>query len=210
MIIRTLRNALPLLLAFAAVGAQAQFYKLHSPDIAMGGVGQFTTTLTSDGTNAGGTNQQFTTNSDGLLISFQEHPVAWAGVEFNYGFTRYSQRFGYYMPATPGVEHRRQFPNDVHEITAAYMFHARVFHLQPFINVGGGALDFMPDHYDHMWRGTGLVETGLDFPTKGGHLGFRIQGRTLIYRAPNFYRPRISTRSWVSTEEPSASVYIRF
>lgn len=179
--------------------AHAQVYKLHNADVAVGATGQFTRTITSDSPNV-----QQTTDSPGFLLSFRDHPVAWAGVELNYGFTRYSQRYSY------GAGLSTSNPASVHEATAAYLFHPHFKHLQPFVGVGGGALGFRPGVGSDQWRGAGLVETGLDIPTRNRHLGFRVQGRTLFYRAPNFGNSQISSRSWVASVEPSASVYIRF
>jgi hypothetical protein len=207
--LRLLRYTLPLALAVTGLSAHAQFYKLHNADVAVGGVGQFTTPLTSNEHSATGDNQQFTTNSAGVLVSLREHPVAWAGVELNYGYTRYQQRFAYYEPSSTDT-FNVTIPNDVHEATAAYMFHPHFFHLQPFVNIGGGALDFVGDGASNQWRGAGLLETGFDIPTSNKHFGFRVQGRSLYYRAPNFYTSQISTKSWVVTEEPSVSAYIRF
>jgi hypothetical protein len=204
-----LRYFVPLALTLTAITAQAQFYKIHNADVAIGGTGQFTTTLTSDGYTSTGVNQQFTTNSPGALISFREHPVAWAGVEVNYSYTRYSQRYQDYN-STSNSTTGYSLSNDVHELTAAYMFHPHFLHLQPFVNVGGGALDFLPDGTVHQWRSAGLLETGFDIPTSNKHFGFRVQGRSLYYRAPNFDHASLSTRSWVVTEEPSLSAYIRF
>ena len=206
--IRTLRFTLPLILTLAAASAQAQFYKLHNADVAVGATGNFDTPLHTDGYSASGTNQQFTTESVGFIGSLREHPFAWAGVEFNYGYSRYAQRFAYYEPSSTDT-FNVSIVNGVHEATAAYMFHPHFRRLQPFINVGGGALDFNPEQGSNQWRGAGLLEAGLDLPVNR-HFGLRLQGRSLYYRAPNFYTPLISTRSWVVTEQPSLSSYIRF
>ena len=191
------------LAATATVAAHAQIYKLHNADVGVAATGQFTTPLTSDSAVI-----QQTTSSPGFIVTLRDHPVAWAGVEINYGYTRYSQRYTYPTSSTTSA-----FLSDgtsVHEATAAYLFHPHFRHLQPFVGVGGGALGFFPTQFNNQWRGAGLVEAGLDIPTSNRHLGFRVQGRSLIYRAPNFGNPAISSRSWVATNEPSAGVYIRF
>ena len=132
------------------------------------------------------------------------------GVEFNYVYTFFSQRYEYTKPGF-GDRFPLTVANGVHEATGAYMFHPHFLHLQPFVNIGGGALDFNPRGVGaYQWRGAGLLETGFDIPTHSKHVGFRIQGRSLYYRAPNFYIPQVSTRSWVVTTEPSVSSYIRF
>ena len=186
----------------AAVPAHAQFYKLHNADIAVGGTGQFTTSITSQSQ----LNRQATTDSAGFLTTLRDHPLAFAGVEVNYGFTRFSERF-----TAPNSVRLANVASSMHEATGAYLFHPHFRHLQPFIGVGGGALFFNPLQGSFsQTRAAGLFEIGLDVPTSNPHLGFRVQGRSLDYRAPNFNRPALSSSRWVSTNEPSASVYIRF
>jgi len=180
-----------------------QIYKLHRADIAVGGTGNFTTTLTTPNGN-----RQYTTDSAGFLGSLREHPVAWAGVELNYGYTHLSERYVY--PGAVGGIFHESIPAGVHEATGAYMFHPHFLHLQPFLNIGGGGLYFNGVPNTSQWRTTGLIETGFDVPTKNKHIGFRVQGRTLVYRAPNFGTSGIASRSWVATTQPSVSVYYRF
>ena len=190
-------------LAFAAGSAQAQFYKLHNADIGGGAIGQFTTALPAQNSS---NVQNFTTNSFGGMFTLRDHPVSWAGLEFNYGFTEYHQ---YYQTYPSGSA---QTKNDAHEATAAYLFHPHFRSLQPFVAVGGGYIDFVPVSTggQNQWRGTGLVEVGLDIPTSNPHMGFRMQGRELVYRAPDFYQSNLASRTWVATSEPSFGVWYRF
>lgn len=198
---KCVKNLCLAVLATAFTVANAQIYKLHNADVGVSATGQFTTTLTSDGPAI-----QKTTMSPGFVVSLRDHPVAWAGIELNYGFTRYSQRYTY---PENGAINSFSDNSSVHEATAAYLFHPHFRHLQPFVGVGGGALGFFPTIGPHQWRGAGLVEAGLDIPASP-HFGFRVQGRSLIYRAPNFNNAAISSRSWVATAEPSGGIYIRF
>ena len=221
------RTMLPLLFATLASAAQAQFYKsvnLKGGSISVGYSGQFTTPLTSNpspvtasvSTAAGNPltetvsgQQQFTPATGGVLGSLQLHPVPFAGIEINYGFFKSSEiyTFNYSGVSTP---QQLRFPVSVNEATAAYEFHPPHIPLQPFVNIGGGALSFLPQAASNQWRGTGLVEAGLDIPTHAPHLALRIEGRSLIYRAPNFNQAAISTRGWRVTNEPVFSVVYRF
>ena len=197
--------ALNLCLAAGMAGvAQGQIYKLHNADVGVAATGQFITTLTTDAAPV-----QKTTWSPGFIATLREHPVAWAGIEFNYGFTRYSQRFSYPVAGSTALVNFNQ-PNSVHEFTAAYLFHPHFRHLQPFVGIGGGYQLFNPNTGQNQWRETGLLETGLDIPTSNPHFGFRVQGRALVNRAPNFYNSAISSRSWVVNTQPSAGAWIRF
>ncbi len=219
------RRSLLLLVALStAASLQAQFYKLKGATATVGGTGEFTRVLTANpvsgqytvATPAGGTigttvsnQQQFTTLSAGVLGSLAFHPRPWAGFEVNYGYTRYSERYTFnYSAATPNQA--LGVPTGFHEATGAYQFHPRHIPFQPFLNVGGGAIFFLPSGLAYQQRFTGLVETGFDIPTHNPNLAFRIQGRSLIYRAPNFYNAAISTKSWRATNEPGVSVVYRF
>lgn len=186
-------------LAFAASAAHGQIYKLHNADIAFNATGQFTTPLTSTYTGV----TQRTTDSFGGVISLREHPVSWAGIEFNYGFTDFHERFD-------AAKYYATVKTNMHEATAAYLIQPHFRKLQPFLAIGGGGIDFAPAQGQTQWRGTGLVEAGLDIPTSNPHFGFRVQGRSLIYRAPNFRQVNLGSKTWVATDEPSVGAWIRF
>jgi len=230
----TFRRILPIALALAttSIGAHAQYLKEHGFSISVGGDGQFTRSLTTNPNNGGVYNipnsanaldtvtvnnqQQFTTDSAGFVTSIQFHPKPWAGLEMNYSFTHYQERFAFNYGSTGSTTvtntatQQLIVPTDVHEATAAYQFHPKHIPFQPFVNIGGGALDFSPSNESNQWRGAGLLETGFDLPTHNKHIGFRVEGRSLYYRAPNFYQASLSTRSWRATVEPSVSVYYKF
>lgn len=218
-----------LLLLLPALGVQAQYLKTHGTSLSVGGTGQFSTVFESNATDvtttapfspAGTYNvtvtQQHhaTTDSAGFLTSLQFHPVSWAGVELNYGFTHYQERFGFYYAntSTPGALQQVRIPTDAHEATGAYLFHVRKLPFQPFMGIGGGAIDFDPRNYSapYQWRGAGLAELGFDLPVHWTHIGFRVEGRALFYRSPNFYSAAISNRGWRATSEPAISAYYRF
>lgn len=225
------QRALPLLLVTLGGIAHAQnaephgYMQEHGFSLSAGATSPFDHTLTADPT--GGTytiptptggvinttvsgEQQYTTDSVGFLASLQFHPKPWAGVEFNYGFSHFSERYGFNYTAATTAQ-TLGINTDMHEATGAYQFHPKHIPFQPFVNIGGGALDFSPrSNGNYQWRGAGLMEAGFDLPTHNRHIGFRIEGRGLFYRAPNFGDPAISTRSWVATVEPSISTYYRF
>ena len=222
---KLIQYVVPVVLCAAAVSAHGQFFRspLKGGDIAVGGTGDFSTIVTQNPsggqfrlTGPAGTiyqnvsnEQQYTTFSAGFLGSIQMHPKPWAGIEFNYGFTHRSEIYQFNYSSTAATQQVR-VGTDVHEATGAYVFHPKHIPFQPFVNIGGGALDFAPQSYANQWRGAGLVETGFDIPTSNKHLAFRVEGRALIYRAPNFNNPVISTRSWRVTEQPSVSAVYRF
>lgn len=218
-----LRRTLPAVLALAAVSAQAQYLKTHGASLSVGGTGQFTTMLESNSSYRpftypiqNGTTttsifmqQQYTTWSAGFVSSLQIHPVSWAGIALNYGFNHYQERFQYQY-ANTNTTGRTNVTTDAHEFTGGYLLHPKHIPFQPYVEIGGGAIDFTPWQGSNQIRGAGLLETGFDLPIRNEHIGFRISGRSLYYRAPNFYNSAISSRSWRVTEEPAVSAFYRF
>ncbi len=221
----TLRRSLPVVLALSASSlfAQDSYLKTHGATLSVGGTGQFSTILESNSgyvpftypiqngtaTTSIFNQQQFTTWSAGFVTSLQFHPAPWAGVALNYGFTHYQERF-VYQYATNSSTGQTNVPTDAHEFTGGYLFHPKHIPLQPYVEVGGGAIDFAPSNASNQFRGAGLLETGIDLPIKNEHIGFRVSGRSLYYRSPNFYNQASSSRSWRVTEEPSVSAFYRF
>ena len=228
---QVIRRSLPLVFSFAMIGAttsaHGQFfsnmYKLKGGGLAIGGDGQFSTIIStnpSSGTYAfpGGPGsltesvsgqQQYTTFSAGVIGQLAFHPEPWAGFEVNYGYTHYSERFAI-SASSSSAPVTFSVPTSAHEATGAYTFHPKHIPFQPFLNIGGGGIYFNSNSNSSQWRGAGLAEVGIDLPTRNPHLAFRIEGRALFYRAPNFNTPALSTRSWRATEEPTLSAVYRF
>lgn len=192
--------------AVACSSANAQFYKVHNLDLSGGGIGEYTRTLNSNSS----TISNGTSNTFGGLFSVREHPFAFAGVEFNYSYTKFTEYYNANLPATVG-SYTARTQTDMHEATAAYLFHPHFRRFQPFIGVGGGAVDFVPVNQGrNQWRGAGLLEAGFDIPTSNPHFGFRVTGRSLYYRSPNYGQPTLAAKSWVVTAQPSLGVFYRF
>ena len=223
--IQSLKRAIPALMIMTAVSASAQFYKLHGASVSVGATGNYVETLTDNPTpvtyntvtssgvtltNTASNQRQYITSSVGFLTSLQFHPVPWAGVEVNYGYQHYSERYNYNLASTTATQ-TSSIPTTTHEATGAYQFHPKHIPFQPFVNIGGGAIDFVPTAGgQNQWRGAGLLETGFDVPMPGKQLALRVMGRGLFYRAPNFGYTTISTREWRVSAEPSASFVYRF
>ena len=231
---RNTRFAVPaftLVASLATGAAGAQFFentadRLHVGSVSVGATGQFSTILEQQGAGnatafytvgsnralqptAVSNQQQFTTDSAGFLATFGLQPVKGAGFELNYGYTHYSERYTFSYAIAPGTQ-QASVPTDQHEFTGVYMIRPKHIPFQPFIGVGGGAIDFTPSNASNQWRGAGLLETGFNMRTRNPHISFRVEGRSLYYRSPNYYQSAISTRSWRVTEQPSVSAFYSF
>lgn len=187
----------------SAGAAQAQYYhnyRFYHNDIALAGTGVFTTPISPSQTGV----SQYSKEAVGGLFTLRIHPIPYTGFEFNYGYNHATNTYvGPGYSATPAVY--------AHEATAAYLLHAHLHPFQPFLGIGGGAVDFVPKHGGQsQWRGAGLAEAGADIPTASPHVGFRVQARALFYRVPNFNQANLSTRSWVATIEPTVGIWFRY
>jgi hypothetical protein len=220
-----MRLSVSTLVLLACASAHGQFYKLHGASVAVGGFGRFDTPLTSSAipvnasvpspigplSNSIHDQQQFTTDSAGGLVSLLFHPKPWAGVEMNYSYTHYSERFTFISsPSAYTVTQQISVPTSAHEATGAYAFHPKHLPYQPFVNVGGGAIYFNASPNAAQWRGAGLLEAGFDLKTGSPHIAFRVEGRSLYYRAPTFNSTTLGTHSWRVTSEPVLSAVYRF
>jgi hypothetical protein len=189
----------------------------HEIDFGLGGGGQLTTSITNQETRQSAgpgfgspLPHQWTTQSLGGLATLRDRPFTWVGVEINYQFTRYSER--YQIPAAPFALPSRlvYVPTSVHEYTAAFVFQSSKHKIKPFLGLGGGYQNFQPTgQFSHQWRETALVDLGVDIPTQT-KLGFRIGARDLVFRAPNFQNSALSSSRWVSEEEPYVMAFIKF
>lgn len=199
-----------LALILGCATSQAQFYKLHNADVAFSAQGQFTTPVTNNGSATLTQN-----NSLGALITLRDHPVPWAGIEINAGMTDFREQYHYTvvqgLNSTPTTYQTKTYET---ELTAGYLFHLHTPVAQPFVAIGGGAVDFLPDPRGmNQWRGTGLVDFGFDLTGKrwtGQHFGVRLQEHTLIYRAPTYNTAQFQVRSWVVQNSPSVGVFARW
>jgi hypothetical protein len=160
---------------------------------------------------AGGTGliEPRTTDSPGVLTTFRYSPFTWATAEFNYQYTKFSERY-FSVPGSTTTATPVAMPTNMHEATATFVHKfKRIGRMNPFVGVGGGSLCFTPIiAAASQWRGTGLVEAGVDFQTES-RLGFRIGARDLVYRAPTYAMANVPS-TWVSTAQPYAGVYVKF
>lgn len=222
----TMKTLVPVCLLLTASCAQAQFYRLKGASVSVSATGDFSTPLTNNASpvtaqvpsTSGGVLSQTvfnqannSTTKPGVLAQFGFHPVPWAGVEVNYQFAQFDEVYFFNYSSTPTIGRQLRVPVAFHEATAAYQFHPPHIKFQPYVNVGGGAVDFLPYLANQQWRAAGLVETGVEFPiAKSPHLAMKIQGRALFYRVPNFNNASISTRNWRATSEPTVGLTYRF
>ncbi len=206
-----------LLGAFAGSTAQGQTQstldrQLSRLDLGINGVGEFTRDVS--GTNYLGVPlTQSAANTLGALVSVRYTKSPYVGLEFNYGYARFTQHYtsnGADAYLIGGVQ------ANASEFTLGYVAHPRrqFFGLQPFLGGGVGFIRFKP---------TSSGGQGLQNQPAAGyyynlgvekniseHFGIRGNFRQIFYLAPDFYQNYLTIQKTTSTIQPGAGFYIRF
>lgn len=149
-----------------------------------------------------------------------------SALEGRYGFSRDSQKFTL-GGATSSI------PAYVSEVSGSYVYSlARLRHLQPFLEGGGGLLIFIPGNYGNnssptapavgpytVSAGTAGVPTqtkgmfvyggGFDFPALS-HVDVRIEMRGLAYKTPDFGITTLQTNVFTFAYQPAVGFAYRF
>ena len=109
------------------------YWHTHGFDLAALGTGRLQQNIDQQGPATVG--QSF---NAGFLANIREHPVSWAGIEFDYGYQKYTEHYRF-SPSQPFVAYQ---PIQQHEATAGYVFHIKTPWVQPFVVLGGGGVYF--------------------------------------------------------------------
>ena len=197
---------------YAAPVESHSYWHTHGFDLAALGTGRLQQNIDEQGPATVG--QSFNT---GFLANIREHPVSWAGIEFDYGYQKYSEH--YRLGGT--VPYNR--PVSQQEATAGYVFHIKTPWVQPFVVLGGGGVYFrslriqppagngLNEPIGDQWRGTYMANIGFDFTSKHAkNFGIRIEEHSLFYKAPDFYNAQLRSNAWVHQAMPAAGFFYRF
>jgi hypothetical protein len=173
-------------------------------DVSVSAMGQFGTNTDGNGVH------QTETYTGGALASFRQSYKPWLGYQVDYAYHLSADRFN----RNNYVQH------DTHEATVSYLYKTRrVWDVEPFAYVGGGAVIFVPSNVSlpTQARGAGVYGAGVDYipgalrkANPRLQAGIRLQYRGLTYRAPNFDDTALSTQSWRTTSEPAAGFFLRW
>ena len=208
-------------LAFTASSASAQVTPgnptldrhLSRLDLAINGIGSFN--KSTSGTNYLGVNvDQVPGNTLGALITVRYTKSPLFGLEFNYSYARYTQKFrdntgaDIYFPG--GIQ------NNASEYSFGYVIHPprEFFGAKPFVSLGAGATAFRPTTsggqglYSRA-RMTYFYAVGLEKDLTP-HFGIRGQLRQTFFKAPDFGQNILTLQQQTWTIEPGAGIVIHF
>lgn len=151
-------------------------------------------------------------NTVGPLITIRYIKSPLLGVEFNYGYARYTDTFTPYgAQPTVGVQ------QNAAEYTLGYVAHLPrpVFGVSPFVAVGAGTTDFRPtsgggNQLLPQARATYYYSIGAEANVLSPHFGLRAQFRQAFFKAPDFETNFLTIQQHTSTLEPGFGFFLRF
>ncbi|GGA66360.1 hypothetical protein GCM10011507_17360 [Edaphobacter acidisoli] len=188
---------------------------LSHVDIGVSGVGSITQSSTGPVQNS--TQPAANVSIDpsktvGALITVRYTFKPLVGFEFNYGYSRYDQKFTG-VSGTPGVF---GVQNNAKEYTFGYVAQLhQYFGLTPFVAGGGGTTAFRPTTNGgqgllSQGRATYYYAVGANTNLGSKHFGLRAQFRQKFYIAPDFGQNYLTILKHTSTFEPGIGFFIHF
>jgi hypothetical protein len=209
--------------------------QLHKIDLSINGVGIYNTTVTGPvlpnnasnycvygnppaaPTNCGSNNiTQFGSNTAGALVSLHYIGRPYFGLEFNYGYARYTENYeGPAIVSAFGISDF-QVQAKVNEYTFGYIAtpHHPIFGFQPYLGAGFGTMGFKPtagggQELPEKARAVYYYSLGLQ-KDYGEHFGLRAGFRELFYLYPDFGQNYLTILKRANTYEPMAGFYVRY
>ncbi len=147
----------------------------------------------------------------GALVTLRYVFKPLVGLEFNYGYARYNQKFTG-VSGTSGVF---GVQNDAKEYTFGYVAHLHQFSgVTPFVAGGAGTTAFRPTTNGGQGlltqaRATYYYAAGAD-ASFGTHFGLRAQFRQKFYLAPDYGQNYLTILKHTNTIEPGIGFYVHF
>jgi hypothetical protein len=228
-----IRKAFPLLAAFSLLCiagiASAQLdtppsaleKQLHKLDLSINGVGIYNRTATGNVIDEAGISDaglalsQFGSNTAGVLVSLHYIAKPYFGLEFNYGYARYTENYQGAALAYATGNSLFQVQTKVNEYTFGYIATPPhpIFGFQPFVSVGFGPTGFTPtpnggQELPEKARATYYYSLGLQ--KDYGHFGLRAGFRETFFLAPDFGQNYLTIKQRTTAYEPMVGFYFRY
>ncbi|HXS14483.1 MAG TPA: hypothetical protein VN734_17420 [Acidobacteriaceae bacterium] len=202
----------------AAAQTTALSRQLARVDFGISGAGEFTNTVSGPivaggAANSGTVTSQYASNTVGALGNIRYVAKPYVGVEFNYGWARYTEN---YSPAPNGAS-LFQVQTTANEYSFGWIVTPPhpIFGLQPFASAGAGTTQFKPtggggNGAPHQFRATYYYNVGVQKEIADSHFGVRVSFRENFYIAPDFGQNYLTIKQHATTLQPTAGFYLRF
>lgn len=210
------------LLACAAGAASAQTTplgrQLARVDLGISGAGIFNRqvsgpVLPGGAPNHGSSLTQYGSNTLGALATVRYVAKPYVGVEFNYGWARYTEN---YSPA-PNGSSLFQIQTTHNEYTLGYLATPPhpIFGLQPFVSGGAGSIEFKPTAgggagAPKQARAAYYYSVGVQQEFADTHFGLRASFRQVFFLAPDYGQNYLTIKQHTITSEPTVGFFLRF
>jgi hypothetical protein len=187
-------------------------------DFGISAAGEFTNTVSgpiipTGAANAGTVTSQYASNTVGALANIRYVAKPYIGVEFNYGWARYTEN---YSPAPNGAS-LFQIQTTANEYSFGWLVTPPhpIFGLQPFASAGAGTTQFKPtggggNGAPHQFRATYYYNVGLQKELFNSNFGMRASFRENFYLAPDFGQNYLTILKHATTIQPTVGFYVRF
>jgi hypothetical protein len=151
-------------------------------------------------------------NTVGPLVTIRYTKSPFIGLEFNYGYARYTDTFTPFgAQSTGGVQ------QNAAEYTFGYVIHSPkdFYGATPFFSVGAGTTDFRPtpgggEGLLPQARATYYYSFGAEKLVLSPHFGVRAQFRELFFKAPDFETNYLTIQQRTTTLQPGFGIFLRF
>jgi hypothetical protein len=205
---------------------ETKFQKtLHRFDLGIFGAGIYNSTvsgpvLSQAAPNANLPITQFGSNTLGALITLRYIARPYVGLEYNYGYARYTENYegaGVAGFTTSTSSDLFQVQTKAAEYTLGYVVTPdhTFFGLFPFVSAGAGTLAFKPtpkggEEEPEKARMVYYYSLGVQQSYANGHFGLRAGFRELFFLDPDFGQNYLTILKHATTYEPVAGFYFRY
>ena len=196
-------------------------------DLGVSGVGEFTNTVTGKVTPTSSSNYgtiltQNPSTTLGALVTIRYTKSPLVGVEFNYGYARYTQNFTVpagqtYPTGAPVVSPiNGGAQTNASEYTVGYIAHTpKILGIGTFVSAGAGSMAFRAtpgggQSLPTQARAAYYYDAGVESSVFSPHFGIRAQFRQVFFLAPDFGQNYLTIKQRQITTEPGIGFYIHF
>jgi hypothetical protein len=205
--------------------------QLSRLDLGISGVGEFNSTVSGTIIPTGAPNcyskpnstgpcdtvlSQYGSNTVGAMATFRYIAKPYVGVEFNYGWARYTENYSP-APSVGSSGSLFQIQTTANEYSLGWIVTPPhlIFGLQPFASAGAGSTEFKPtagggEGAPKQARATYYYNVGLQQEFADSHFGLRVSFRQNFFLAPDYGQNYLTIKQHTSTLQPTAGFFLRF
>jgi hypothetical protein len=217
---RALLATATLLISFSGIAAAQTTplsRQLSRVDLGISGAGALNKTVSgpiipTGAPNFGTVMTQFGSNTFGALANVRYIAKPYVGVEFNYGWARYTEN---YSPGPTGGLFQVQTTANEYSFGWIVTPPHPIFGLQPFASAGAGSTEFKPtggggEGEPKQARATYYYNVGVQQEFSDSHFGLRVSFRQNFFLAPDYGQNYLTIKQHTTTIQPTAGFFLRF